>query len=692
MSSHEIWLDALVRASLQGALLATLVWFGFRLARRSTPELRSWIWVLVLAKFALSLFFVWQLAVLPPAPEAATLVHGTEAMLGLVPLPAEAQGPPLILWLWLGGACTVAAMACLGHLRLLKTLRASTPASVRVRWLALNLAQGDTDVRTHPDIPVPMIAGMLRPVIYVPESFETDLDEAEIRMVLAHELAHVERRDAAARVFVLACQSLFFFHPVVWIARREWQVASESSCDRRAMDVTGATPHAYAAMLLKISVGSRRAPAFALSVVPADKTLHRRIENMKTPTHRTMLSRFGAFAAILTISILAMPFALAQRAPDGQKSKTKQSSHASQESLDSARMKVEILVKSGQISDAEGQTHLKALDQRALSGQAQAGGRLTRTGTPIRVAKGEKAKILKIKGVPVIDRAKLDAAGLRYQEVLKGGNLAETESLLSKAKVEYAKALQAAAAPLANQAKMDEARARLQETHKSGKLIEAEGVLLKSRVDMTRALELAGASQVDKAKLDEARVRLQEALKSGKLIEAERLLLRAGGEYAKALEVAKLAELGDPRKVEGLLYKSRLDPAQAIAGAPLEIKRYTSALEAARLAERELEGAQTRIRVGSLLRPTSAAAPARIQSERAALEAAIKKAIASGEIDEGQGRAKIESLMKQMSYKEIRDRLAAATAEIKKAVAEGRMTFEEGKAQIEEFKKALGGG
>ena len=57
-----------------------------------------------------------------------------------------------------------------------------------------------------------------------------------------------------------------------------------------------------------------------------------------------------------------------------------------------------------------------------------------------------------------------------------------------------------------------------------------------------------------------------------------------------------------------------------------------------------------------------------------------------------QSRAKIEAMLEQTAFKDLRDRLAAVSAEIKKAVAEGRMTPEQGKAQIEELRRALGGG
>ena len=98
---------------------------------------------------------------------------------------------------------------------------------------------------------------------------DDDLPEEQLSMVLAHEFAHVQRRDVLTAFYMFLCQTVFFFNPATWIARREWQIARESACDQIAMERTGASCRDYADMLIKVSVGARRAPAFALSAVPA---------------------------------------------------------------------------------------------------------------------------------------------------------------------------------------------------------------------------------------------------------------------------------------------------------------------------------------------------------------------------------------------------------------------------------------
>jgi beta-lactamase regulating signal transducer with metallopeptidase domain len=66
------------------------------------------------------------------------------------------------------------------------------------------------------DIDGPLCFGMLRPVILLPKSLYTDGTPEELRMVLSHELAHVERRDGWINLFQRIVESFLFFHPWVW--------------------------------------------------------------------------------------------------------------------------------------------------------------------------------------------------------------------------------------------------------------------------------------------------------------------------------------------------------------------------------------------------------------------------------------------------------------------------------------------
>jgi bla regulator protein blaR1 len=65
-------------------------------------------------------------------------------------------------------------------------------------------------------VPVPVVLGWLRPVILLPASAVLGLAPKQLEMLLAHELAHVLRRDYLVNILQSVLESLLFYHPVVW--------------------------------------------------------------------------------------------------------------------------------------------------------------------------------------------------------------------------------------------------------------------------------------------------------------------------------------------------------------------------------------------------------------------------------------------------------------------------------------------
>jgi bla regulator protein BlaR1 len=88
---------------------------------------------------------------------------------------------------------------------------------------------------------VPMVLGWLRPVVLLPLHTAENMPSDQLRAILAHELAHVRRRDYLANVVQIAAETLVFHHPAArWVSRRI-RTEREYCCDDVAVSV-GARP------------------------------------------------------------------------------------------------------------------------------------------------------------------------------------------------------------------------------------------------------------------------------------------------------------------------------------------------------------------------------------------------------------------------------------------------------------------
>ena len=99
---------------------------------------------------------------------------------------------------------------------------------------------------------MPFTLGILHPVIYLPKSVWSGTGPAMIESVVAHELAHVKRCDDVGLILQQIVQSLFFFHPVVWMTTRAMRQECEISCDQLVLASGDITPRSYGQSLLRI--------------------------------------------------------------------------------------------------------------------------------------------------------------------------------------------------------------------------------------------------------------------------------------------------------------------------------------------------------------------------------------------------------------------------------------------------------
>ena len=127
-------------------------------------------------------------------------------------------------------------------------------------------------LRSGVDLASPVITGLRRPVIIFPASALGSLEEDQLKLALAHELAHLKRRDLLWSWVPILANALFWFFPASWLSLREYSQAREEACDAEALRVTRGQPDTYARLLL--AFGTCHQPAAPIAACGASPHFH----------------------------------------------------------------------------------------------------------------------------------------------------------------------------------------------------------------------------------------------------------------------------------------------------------------------------------------------------------------------------------------------------------------------------------
>ncbi len=100
---------------------------------------------------------------------------------------------------------------------------------------------------------MPITWGVRRPTILLPAAVGGWVDSHPERLdaVLVHEVAHIARFDALAQLLTQVPSAVWWFHPFVWLAKRQARLERERACDDLAL-IHGSRPSDYARELLML--------------------------------------------------------------------------------------------------------------------------------------------------------------------------------------------------------------------------------------------------------------------------------------------------------------------------------------------------------------------------------------------------------------------------------------------------------
>jgi TonB family protein len=152
--------------------------------------------------------------------------------------------------------------------------------------------------------------GVLRPCVLLPEDASNWSDD-RLRVVLTHELAHIQRFDWPVQMIAELARAVYWFNPLFWFLCRCLRAESEPACDNIVLN-SGIHANDYAVHLLELARTLRDSskawsPVLAMSGPP---NLERRFVAMLNPSlNRKPVGRTAVLVTSVFALLVAVPLA-----------------------------------------------------------------------------------------------------------------------------------------------------------------------------------------------------------------------------------------------------------------------------------------------------------------------------------------------------------------------------------------------
>ena len=322
--------------SLSGGILVLFVALLNRLLRGKMP--RSFLcclWLLVLARFLLPVGTGWSLTnrllgafretqaqVTPsagtPAPfqPAWETDPSGEPDKAYVPADPEQDRPPVSVWTVPSAASVLTAVWGFGVLALLgwrlccyhrlnrMLIEGETPVAGWELELYSEFSAGRRAcpaLRRSEAIQSPMLAGVLRPVVWLPAD---SLDAVELSYALRHELTHWRRHDLYCKWAAALTACLHWFNPAVWYLLRAMDRDCELSCDEAVVrELSLRDRRIYGELLLHCAAGKTPTGALCTSLKTHKQVMRERLTVImkKNSDSKKTRALFAAAAAVVIL-------------------------------------------------------------------------------------------------------------------------------------------------------------------------------------------------------------------------------------------------------------------------------------------------------------------------------------------------------------------------------------------------------
>jgi bla regulator protein blaR1 len=318
----------------QSTVCVGIAWVLTLALHKNRAAVRYWIWFAASVKFLIPFsplvafggLFAWRTAPVAVQPQwSSAVVNVVQPFFATVSAPQPAVAPHaafpingILLGLWLCGA----AIGVIFWLRCWRTMRAARRAAT-----PLDL-EVPIPVMSSPSQIEPGVFGILRPVLLLPAGIGDRLTREQLDAVVAHEMAHVRRRDNLTAAIHMVVETLLWFFPLLYWLRSRLVEEREQACDEQVLKL-GGDPESYAEGIIEVCKSYVESPAACVSGI-SGSDLKRRIIRivrgrpaLKLTSGKKLLLTAAATSAIigpLLFGIIAAPILGAQASPAAQAS------------------------------------------------------------------------------------------------------------------------------------------------------------------------------------------------------------------------------------------------------------------------------------------------------------------------------------------------------------------------------------
>lgn len=234
------WLDYFCYAVIQNTIFLTLC-----LLASASARLKYGLSILAIIKLLIPPFLPGSFGS-APVPFGSVLVDTNITLLPAEPLQPKLIFAGVIFLVWIS-ILIFRFVSCLF-------------STIKLRWQVrtasflkiLTMDNFTFKLFKSSDIRVPMSIGIRPKRIFVPDSWST-LPPAQQESLLRHEVAHIQRWHGLFLILQIVAQSIYFFHPLVWLLNARVNDYREMACDDIAVERSEINPLTYSRCLVHVA-------------------------------------------------------------------------------------------------------------------------------------------------------------------------------------------------------------------------------------------------------------------------------------------------------------------------------------------------------------------------------------------------------------------------------------------------------